>query len=211
MKAEKMCKNEVRLVGTISSNVVLDHETKHGKMYKFMISVSRTSGVIDELPVIITEKMFESEIDNLEVGKLCTILGEYRSYSFDHHVRLLVLAKQIYNYDDDKINNEAAFVGYIAKSNQTRTTPKGKKIKDIIVAVNHSFGRTAYIPCVVWNDERYDKKATEVGSRVSVVGRIQSREYTKRYGDDTVENKIAYEVSISNIKLDEEKEEEAVI
>ena len=39
---------------------------------------------------------------------------------------------------------------------------------------------------------------------VRVVGRVQSREYEKKYEDGRVENRVAYEVSIGSLEVVEE-------
>ena len=52
----------------------------------------------------------------------------------------------------------------------------------------------------------------EIGTEVKVVGRVQSRNYEKKYEDGTVEQKVAYEVSVGSLefanKNDDEKQEE---
>lgn len=204
------CRNQVRVVGTISSEVVIDHVSKHGEMYGFMIRIPRTSGTIDELPVVITKGMFEKLGKDLEIGKECTIKGEYRSCNLNYHLKLYIFAKEIYIEDDHMINNEAILEGYISNVKPPRVTPKGKKIIDIMLAVNRGY-KSSYIPCIIWNYHMYDEEIFKVGNKVFVIGRIQSREYIKRYEDSTEELKIAYELSASNIELIEKKEEKAVI
>ena len=41
---------------------------------------------------------------------------------------------------------------------------------------------------------------SEVGSRVQIWGRIQSREYVKKLEDDRTEKRTAYEVSVSKME-----------
>ena len=48
----------------------------------------------------------------------------------------------------------------------------------------------------------------EVATKVKVVGRVQSREYEKKYEDGTSEVKVAYEVSVGSLEVVEEKEDE---
>ena len=55
----------------------------------------------------------------------------------------------------------------------------------------------------------------ETGTEIKIIGRVQSRAYEKKYEDGTVENKTAYEVSVSSLELinkeeDEENKEEAI-
>ncbi len=46
----------------------------------------------------------------------------------------------------------------------------------------------------------------EVGAHLQVSGRVQSREYTKKIGEEEVERRVAYEVSVSKIDLVEDEE-----
>lgn len=53
-----------------------------------------------------------------------------------------------------------------------------------------------------------------MGTEVRIIGRVQSREYEKKYEDGTVEKRVAYEVSVSSLEIanqdgneEEEKEE----
>ena len=41
-----------------------------------------------------------------------------------------------------------------------------------------------------------------VGTEVKVTGRVQSRNYEKKYEDGTVEQRVAYEVSVSNLEVE---------
>ena len=40
-----------------------------------------------------------------------------------------------------------------------------------------------------------------MGTEVKIVGRIQSRNYEKKYEDGTVVKKVAYEVSIGSLEI----------
>ena len=48
----------------------------------------------------------------------------------------------------------------------------------------------------------------EVGTEVKIIGRVQSRIYEKKFEDGTVEQRVAYEVSIANLEVIEKKEDE---
>ena len=51
----------------------------------------------------------------------------------------------------------------------------------------------------------------EVGTEIKLIGRVQSRNYEKKYEDGTSQMKTAYEVSVASLEVvnknDEEKEE----
>ena len=44
----------------------------------------------------------------------------------------------------------------------------------------------------------------EVGGRIRIWGRVQSREYTKRIGEEESERRVAYEVSVSKLECVEQ-------
>jgi len=49
-----------------------------------------------------------------------------------------------------------------------------------------------------------------VGTAVKVIGRVQSRNYEKKHEDGTVENRVAYEVSVASMEIVEKNDGEAV-
>ncbi len=87
-----------------------------------------------------------------------------------------------------------------------RTTPRGKKIADLLVAVNSPDPKCPnYIPCIAWGKSAYLADTVEPGYRIRLEGRIQSREYEKTLygenGETTVQKRVAYEVSCSSIEI----------
>lgn len=93
--------------------------------------------------------------------------------------------------------------GYICKLPIYRKTPLGRETADILLAVNRPYGKSDYIPCISWGRNARYASGFEVGARVRVWGRVQSREYTKKISDTECEKRIAYEVSISKLECDE--------
>ena len=63
-----------------------------------------------------------------------------------------------------------------------------------------------YIPCIAWGRNARFAGGLEVGSHLQICGRVQSREYTKKIGEEEVEKRVAYEVSVSKIDLVEDEE-----
>ena len=82
-----------------------------------------------------------------------------------------------------------------------RKTPRGRKIADVILAShrnpNQKIPKTDYIPCVFWGFAACEVETLPLGTFVSIHGRLQSRNYTKKFSDGTVENRVAYEFSVS--------------
>ena len=86
-------------------------------------------------------------------------------------------------------------------SNLQRKTPLGREIADLLVAVNRSYGKSDYIPCICWGRNARYASGFEVGAHVQIWGRIQSRDYVKKLDETQVEQRTAYEVSVSKIEL----------
>ena len=76
----------------------------------------------------------------------------------------------------------------------------GREIADVLLAVNREYGRTDYIPCIVWGRNARFVSRLKVGNQVQVTGRIQSREYEKMEESEKVK-KRAYEVSVFRLNL----------
>ncbi|MGN1328022.1 MAG: single-stranded DNA-binding protein, partial [Clostridia bacterium] len=96
-----------------------------------------------------------------------------------------------------------------------RQTPFGREIADILLAVNRAYSKSDYIPCIAWGRTARFCENMEVGTEVKVVGRVQSRQYEKKYEDGTVETKVAYEVSVGSLEVinqeDNSKNEESAV
>lgn len=203
--------NNVIIGGSIVSKPEFSHELFEEKFYKFYIETKRLSDYKDKLPVIISERLMD--INKLQVGVLVKITGQFRSYNqiVDEKSKLVlsIFAKDIEEVEDENIItlNEATFIGYICKKPIYRKTPLGREIADALIAVNRSYKKSDYIPCILWGRNAKFCETLNVGAMVKLTGRIQSRMYEKKYEDGTSVQKVAYEVSIAKFsiaKVDEE-------
>ena len=205
MKYEQMNNNKVILSGKVISEPVFSHETFGEGFYDIELSVPRLSEPCDIVPVTVSEKLMTKE--QFAVGKNVSIKGQFRSYNkiVDNKSRLMltVFAREVLDYDESMNPNIIELVGYICKPPVYRTTPFKREICDILVAVNRAYNKSDYLPCIAWGrNARYIKDAG-IGTKVELVGRIQSREYQKRINDEEIQNKTAYEISISKIILED--------
>ena len=105
--------------------------------------------------------------------------------------------------------NEVVLVGYVCKKPIYRQTPFGREIADLLLAVNRAYNKSDYIPTIAWGRNARFCQNLEIGTQVKIVGRVQSRIYEKKYEDGTVEQKVAYEVSICSLELIEQAGDEA--
>ena len=210
--------NKLSLIGKITEEKKFSHEIYGEKFYSFGMSVPRLSGNADLIPITISERLFKE--DELVIGKNIKVEGQFRSYnSYEQEKNRLILtvfAKDIEIIDEDIDNveidkemktNEVTLVGYICKKPIYRQTPFGREIADVLLAVNRAYNKSDYIPCITWGRNARFCSGMEVGTEVKISGRIQSRKYEKQHEDGTIETRIAYEVSVANLELKNNEEE----
>ncbi len=197
-----MDNNFISLEGAVDGDVSYSHNVMDEEFYKFTLNVSRLSGTIDALPVTAPKKLIEEM--NLHSGDTISVTGQLRSYNkyLDNRTRLILtaFAKSIDEGEGESENpNSVILNGYICKAPTYRKTPFGREITDVIIAVNRAFNRSDYIPTICWGKNALLCRDLPVGTNVLIKGRLQSREYTKRNGDD-YEIRTAYEVSVGEIE-----------
>ena len=113
--------------------------------------------------------------------------------------------------DKNKDPNEIFLDGYICKEPVYRTTPFGREIADVLLAVNRAYNKSDYIPTIAWGRNSRFCQSLEVGDNIRVWGRLQSREYQKKVSDTDVIKKIAYEVSVSKMERVQEEQVSPII
>lgn len=194
--------NYVRVTGCVDE-FVYDHTAYDERFYSSCVHSQRRSGTVDDIPVIASEYLVKK--DDFD-GKYVEIDGEFRSMNMDVEGKSkLILQLFVKNirivktkeYADDE--NEIVLDGFLVKNPIYRVTPNGRQIANLMIAVNRPFGRSDYIPCICWGGSAKWAKKLEVGTEISIQGRIQSREYIKRLSEDESEIRTAYEVSIGRM------------
>ena len=204
--------NEVRVAGAVKSEPEFSHELFGEKFYTLKIDVKRLSDVSDEVFITVSERL--CDIDNLTAGTFICVKGQFRSYnsyeSGDNRLVLTVFAKDICHFDEEESKNPNTLFlnGFICKEPVYRTTPFGREITDILLAVNRSYNKSDYIPIIAWGRNARFAKNLHVGDNVKIWGRIQSRTYQKRISEEETITKTAYEVSINRMELVEKEEKE---
>ncbi|MBR3739744.1 MAG: single-stranded DNA-binding protein [Clostridia bacterium] len=192
--------NQLTLCGVIDSAPVMDHEVFGEHFYRMDLRVPRLSGTQDVLPVTVSERLMNSQI---VPGVRVAIQGQLRSYNkvLGGAGRLLLtaFAQRLLAPDEDENPNMIHLTGAICKPPAFRTTPFGREISDLMLAVNRAFGKSDYIPCIAWGRTARYASQLRVGDHLEVQGRFQSREYQKQMPDGAVMNRMAYEVSISRL------------
>lgn len=199
--------NIVTLTGTLFEDAAYAYTSYDEKFYTAIIQVKRAgSENSDYLPITVSEKLINTSA--LVAGTTVSITGQFRSFNkIDEetqrrHLILSVFCRDIVIVEDDAAHvNNFAFSGYICKEPKFRKTPKGREITDVLVAVNRSYGRTDYIPCIAWGRNAKFVSGMVTGDHLELTGRIQSREYSKKVDEDTYVKKTVYEVSLASVSI----------
>jgi single-stranded DNA-binding protein len=205
--------NYLTLVGKVASEKRFSHEIYGESFYTFDLSIPRLSEMVDIIPITVSERLINDEM--LKIGKKLLIKGQFRSYnSYQNEKNRLVLtvfAKDVQEVEDveeenemakkDVVTNEVVLVGFVCKTPIYRQTPFGREIADLLLAVNRAYNKSDYIPTIAWGRNAKFCQTLEVGSKVKIIGRVQSRTYEKKHEDGTVESRVAYEVSICSLEL----------
>ncbi len=198
--------NEVQLVGTVESELSYSHEVYGEGFYRFLLDVPRLSDISDKINITVSERLLSNI--NLAIGQTVCVNGQFRSYNnyseSGNRLILTVFARDIIADEDEnssKNPNHIFLNGFLCKKPVYRTTPFGREITDILIAVNRAYNKSDYIPCIAWGRNARFASSLEVGENVKIWGRIQSREYQKKIDEENVITKTAYEISISKMDV----------
>ena len=203
--------NQVEVAGEIISTFEYSHEIFGEGFYMVKLLVNRLSEATDEIPLIISERLVDVTKDCR--GKYLRAFGQFRSYNKHeenhNHLILSVFVRDLEFLDsmEDVKPNQIQLDGFICKQPVYRMTPLGREICDILLAVNRSYGKSDYIPCICWGRNARFAGSLEIGARIELVGRIQSREYQKRISEFEVVKRTAYEVSVNKLEMKVPEEE----
>ena len=196
--------NYVELWGTAGAAPSFSHENHGESFYRFPLRVERLSGQSD-LPLILAPSALLEGIDIAE-GTPLRVTGQLRSFNnrSGHGSRLVIstFAQSIEPCDGGHFNR-ILLSGVLCKQPTLRRTPLGRSICDMILAVNRRYGRADYLPCIAWGKVAAKIAEMQVGDRLTLEGRVQSRTYIKQT-DAGSEERTAYEVSVMQL-LDEKR------
>ena len=188
--------NLVELCGVPIARPIFSHVSRMEKFYQFPMEIQRLSGAMDRINIVSREDLMMA----LDVpgGPKLKVAGELRSYNnksgAGSRLVITVFAQEMY-YDDGNDENKVSLLGTICKAPTLRATPMGREICDLMVAVNRRYGRSDYLPCITWGLKAKEAALWDVGTVISLSGRIQSRNYIKSIDGEPVE-KTAFEVSV---------------
>ena len=189
--------NYASLCGTPASAPELSHTSRGERFYRLPLRVERLSGAADCVNVLVRERLLPEPDTRLSIE------GEIRSFNNRSGVGarlvLVLFARSVCPEHSAPDENLVRLTGTLCRQPVLRVTPRGRKICDLMVAVNRRFARSDYLPCIVWGEQAERAAQWGVGDVVSLQGRFQSREYRK-LTEAGPEIRTAYEISVSEIE-----------
>ena len=198
--------NNVELVGEIVSDFRFSHEVYGERFYLVDVAVKRTSETIDYLPLLISEYLID--VNKNHIGEIIHVTGQFRSYNRHEELKnrlvlsVFVLEIEFIEEETEEMkSNQIILDGYICKDPIYRKTPLGREIADLLVAVNRSYSKSDYIPCICWSRNARNASGLPLGTHLKITGRVQSRDYIKHHSNGEEEERRAYEVSASRIEV----------
>lgn len=200
MDYNEMSNNKVTLTGRIATSAEFSHEVMGEGFYELTMAVPRLSEQEDFIPLTVSERLIPT--DGIRTGDTICVTGQFRSYNkLDggrSRLMLTLFVREFLEVDEELNPNIIELTGYVCKAPIYRTTPFKREICDVLLAVNRGYNKSDYIPCIAWGRNARYAGGFEIGDKVSVTGRIQSRNYQK-VTDSGTETRTAFEVSVSKL------------
>lgn len=202
--------NKAEAIGFVTEPFGLDHKVHGEGFYRTTVRVARDSGAHDDVPIIVSERL--TDVTKSQVGNMVAVVGQFRSYNKpENGKRKLILflfaqAFQPLSEGEDGYWNRLSLIGTICKPVIYRVTPLGREVADVMLSVNRAYGKSDYIPCLCWGRDAKWIQFLEAGQLLRIKGRIQSREYQKKLGEDEIQTRTAYEVSVQEVEVYDEED-----
>ena len=187
--------NSITLRGQLQELPRFSHENHGRRFYRFTLEVPRLSGTVDYLPIVAPESALQ-DLDPT-AGEQLLVTGQIRSHNQRsegvRHLLIFVYAATVEACDGESIN-EVILEGPLCKEPTIRSTPLGRQICDVMLAVKRAFHRADYLPCILWGRLAQSASLLHTRDVLKIQGRLQSRNYTKLTEDGSQE-RTAYEIS----------------
>lgn len=190
--------NKIVLRGQAAGEPTPSHRNHGVDYWVAPLRVPRLSGVEDVLNIVTVNP------DRLvwTPGQWVEVLGEVRSYNNrsgqGSKLVITVLARSAQPSTLEEGENRLTLTGALCRKPVARRTPLGREICDLLLAVNRPYGRADYLPCIAWGSLAAHCGGLDVGDKLRLEGRLQSRRYHKLIDGEQVE-RTAFEISVMNL------------
>lgn len=190
--------NKILLRGQAAAPPVLSHRNHGVDYYVSPLRVPRLSGVDDVLNLITAGP----DPALWAQGRWIEAEGEVRSYNNrsgqGSKLVITVLVRSARPAPVEEGENRLTLAGALCRRPVARRTPLGREICDLLLAVNRPYGRADYLPCIAWGSLAVHCGGLDVGDKLRLEGRLQSRQYHKLIDGEQVE-RTAFEISVMNL------------
>jgi len=188
--------NTIKLKGKLTKPFLSRFDSAGKKIYTAYLEVKRTSGVIDRIPIYWNEMLF-SELD----ATFVEVIGDLQTRYRNAKMILYVWPQEMHSLSTEQYQNQVFMKGILCKKTPLRETPLSHvDIIDYLVAVNTPFN-SFYFPTIAWNENAFLVSDLKIGSHLFIKGRLQSREYIKKFPDNSEKILTAYEVSTNTLEI----------
>lgn len=196
--------NKILLRGQAAAPPALSHRNHGVDYYVSPLRVPRLSGVDDVLNLITAGP----DPALWAQGRWIEAEGEVRSYNNrsgqGSKLVITVLVRSARPAPVEEGENRLTLAGALCRKPVARRTPLGREICDLLLAVNRPYGRADYLPCIAWGSLAIHCGGLDVGDKLRLEGRLQSRQYHKLIDGEQVE-RTAFEISVMNLLGDEDQ------
>lgn len=189
--------NTAKITGKISGEYKFYHNILGEDFLSVDLEVKRKSGEVDLLPVVVSEKLLTSQVKE---AAYVSFEGQIRTFNkADGSVETYLFAKDAEVSEEGTFVNEVKIKGHLCKKGKYRTTYTGRKVIDFILAVNRPFNKSDYLAILAWGKDAKYVQDKDISTEFEITGRFQSRKYLKKTEDGSKEERLAYEISSSQI------------
>ena len=190
--------NKILLRGQAAAPPALSHRNHGVDYYVTPLRVPRLSGVDDVVNLLTSSP----DPDLWTQGQWVDVEGEVRSYNnrsgAGSKLVITVLVRSARPGEAEEGENRLLLAGALRRKPAVRHTPLGREICDLLLAVNRPYGRADYLPCIAWGSLAAHCGGLDVGDKLRLEGRLQSRQYHKLIDGEQVE-RTAFEISVMNL------------
>ena len=202
-QVEKTLETNIACIcGELLSQCQFSHRTYGEDFYIFKVGISRNSGYEDQIIVMASERILR-DISIVPYERV-SVYGQIRTYNEEvdgrNRLNIVVFAREIDQVNVDENLNDVYIEGFLCKKPVKRTSPLGRKICDMMIAVNRMYNKSDYIPCIAWGRNAIYAGTLQVGEKIIIKGRLQSRQYRKKDENGELIFRVAYEVSILHLE-----------
>lgn len=171
--------NQAVMVGTCSK-IEKSHRYNGHEYYRAIIKTKRMSGNEDEVPVILPDYM-----KTIQAGDKTMVSGAIRSRRAKGRLINYIYADHI-EARNQRDENETIVEGYVC-SEPYRKQTKSKELTQFLICIDET--RPSYISVLVWK-----KNNIQIGDKLIIQGRMQSRQVTNSDGAKTINEISAYRI-----------------